>query len=99
MSFNRLLLKAKEKLTTVLSESPVQSFSAEHPKSILFFVASNGRERAHVEIATGASFEESWASGVAGLKSWRLKKGQTPIWLRVEAVHSIETLTWQNDKA
>jgi|LSQX01.3.fsa_nt_gb UDP-N-acetylmuramoyl-tripeptide--D-alanyl-D-alanine ligase len=99
MSFNRLLLNAKETLAAVLSESPVQNFSAEHPKSILFFVASNGRERAHVEIATGASFEESWASGVAGLKSWRLKKGQTPVWLRVEAVHSIETLTWQNLKA
>ena len=99
MNFNRLLLKAKEKLAAVLSESPVQSFSAEHPESILFFVASNGRERAHVTIATGASFEESWASGVAALKGWRLKGAQTPVWLRVEAVHSIETLTWQNLKA
>lgn len=94
MSFNQLLSKAKEKLKTVLSEKPVKRFSAEHPESILFFVVSNGRERAHVEIATGESFEDSWAKGVAGLKHWRLKKSQIPTWLRVEVVHSVESLTW-----
>lgn len=94
MSFNQLLSKAKAKLETVLTANPVKSFSTEHPKYILFFVASNGRERAHVEIAVGENFEDSWAKGVVGLKHWRLQKGQQPIWLRVEAVHSVESLSW-----
>lgn len=94
MSFNQLLSKAKAKLETVLTANPVKSFSIEHPKHILFFVASNGSERAHIEIAVGDSFEDSWVKGVAGLKHWRLQKGQQPIWLRVEAVHSVESLSW-----
>lgn len=94
MSFNQLLSKAKAKLETILTANPVKSFSAEHPEYILFFAASNGRERAHIDIAIGESFEDSWAKGVAGLKRWRLQKGQQPIWLRVEAVHSVESLSW-----
>ena len=94
MSLSKLLSKAKTKLETVLSENPIKTFSKEQPPFILFFVASTGRERAHVEIATSQSFEESWAKGEAGLKRWRLKNGPFPIWLRVEAVHSIESLTW-----
>lgn len=99
MSFNRLLVSAKEKLITALSECPVANYSTDHPESILFFVISNGRERAHIEIATGTHFEQSWARGVAALKKWRLKRMHAPVWLRVEAVHSIEALAWRNLKA
>lgn len=99
MSLTKLLSKAKKKLETVLIENPINRFSAEQPPFILFFVVSSGRERAHVEIATGESFEDSWDKGVAGLKRWRLRKGTFPIWLRVEAVHSIESLTWKELKA
>lgn len=94
MSFNKLLSKAKTELESVLAKDPIKPFSSEHPPCTLFFVLCNGSERSHIEISTGESFEASWQQGVAALKSWRMKTWQLPIWLRVEAVHSVESLSW-----
>ncbi|HHU94871.1 MAG TPA: Mur ligase [Alcaligenaceae bacterium] len=98
MSFSELLSKAKIKIESVLATTPIKKFSSNHPPYVLFFVVSNGLERAHVEIATGHSFQNCWDEGVELLKRWRLRTKSFPIWLRVEVVHSIEPLTWQRLK-
>ena len=53
MSFSELLSKAKIKIESVLATTPIKKFSSNHPPYVLFFVVSNGLERAHIEIATG----------------------------------------------
>lgn len=98
MSFSELLSKAKMKLESVLAVDPIKTFASNHPPYVLFFVVSNGLERAHVEIATGQSFEDTWDEGVELLRRWRLRSRSFPIWLRVEAIHSVESLTWRQLK-
>lgn len=96
MSFNELLSKTKIKLEAILSQTPtpITPMGPEHPAHVLFFVVSNGLERAHIEIVTGESFQECWDLGVACLKAWRLKTKLFPTGLRVEAVCQTESLTW-----
>lgn len=98
MSFSELLSKAKIKIESVLATTPIKKFSSSHPPYVLFFVVSNGLERAHIEIVTGHSFQSCWDEGIELLKRWRLRTKNFPIWLRVEVVHSIESLTWQQLK-
>lgn len=99
MHFNTLLSKTKSKLESVLAQDPIHDFSADHPSFILFFVLSNGLERGQVEMVTGNSFDEAWQKGESWVKRERSRGWQRTLWLRVEAVHSIEALSWKSLKA
>lgn len=94
MSFNKLLSNAKAKLDTVLQEKKLSQFPSECPNSILFFAISNGIDRAHIEIATGKDFDDSWKKGIEALKKWQIKNWYKPAWLRVEVVRKVELLNW-----
>ena len=95
---NDLLLNVKCKLESILQQGGLSQFPSECPENVLFFVISDGITRAHIEIATGKSFEDSWQKGVAVLKKWRTKNWHKPIWLRVETVNNIEPLRWEELK-
>lgn len=99
MQFNMLLSKIKSKLESVLAQDPIQVFSEQHPPYILFFVVSNGLERAQVETVSGNSFDEAWQKGEEWVKRGRSRAWHSTLWLRVEVVHSIEALSWQTLKA
>lgn len=99
MQFNMLLSKIKSKLESVLAQDPIQAFSEQHPPYILFFVVSNGLERAQVETVSGNSFDEAWQKGEEWVKRGRSRAWHSTLWLRVEIVHSIEALSWQTLKA
>ena len=94
MSFNKLLSNAKAKLDTVLQKKKLSQFPLECPNSILFFAISNGIDRAHIEIATGKDFDDSWKKGIEALKKWQIKNWYKPTWLRVEVINQIEALSW-----
>ncbi len=98
MSLEQLLETTKNKLDAVLEKQSIQKFSKEHPDFILFFAISDGIQQAHIEIATADSYENAWNKGVVALKQWRVKKHSRPVWLRVEIVREIETLSWSDLK-
>lgn len=98
MSLDTLLQKTKNQLNIILEKNPIPQFSDEYPKYILFFAISDSIQRAHVEIATGDTFEEAWEKGVTALKKWKLKSWHKPAWLRVEIVREIESLSWKDLK-
>lgn len=96
MALKSLLDNAKEKMLTVLDNSPQIDLPENHPPVILFFAISDSQERANVEIATGKDFEDAWRQGVDALNRWRRKNWLKPVWLRVEIVRMIEALEWSD---
>lgn len=98
MSFARLLSNTYHKLKEVIAKETLIPLTGNHPPYTLFFVVSNGLERAHIEIASGDTFDQSWELGVESVKKWLLATKCFPIWLRVEMVSGVEQLTWSQLK-
>lgn len=88
---NRLLDNCKINLKKNLKE---EEFFFEN-NCVVFFIVSTGQERAHIERVSGATFEESWSTGISSLKRWRMQTGKMPSWVRVEVVTSIEEMEWE----
>lgn len=91
---DNLFLKTKLELSSVIERSAITRFYEDIPPIILFFVVSNGKERAHVIIETGNEFKEVWERGEENVRQWCKGSGNEPIWLRVEIVNYIQELTW-----
>lgn len=72
----------------------LQAGSADPSRCVLFFVASNGSERAHVSVGRGKDFDAAWSAGVAAFQRLWQRKGKTPAWLRVEAAHAVRRMEW-----
>ncbi|ADU36047.1 hypothetical protein [Variovorax paradoxus] len=90
MSLGELLASAKPALAATWDEC----VAAPAP-GVLFMSVCNGKERAHVVTVRGKNFEEVWRRGAQLLQAWLRKQGGAPLWLRVDVVHTVDTMTWQ----
>jgi len=91
MSLSKLLQAAR-----VLTESvPFVPLPEGHPRCAIFFSACHGESRAHIEIATGESFEQAWNAGSHALQQWEKKQRRKTIWLRVDVVDRVTAVSWE----
>lgn len=66
------------------------------PACALFLSASDGRERARVAMAGAEDFAKAWRKAANAMENWWSRQGRSPIWLRVDLVHAVQALTWQD---
>lgn len=92
MSLETLFTMAKQKLEDCHVEKAI--LADDYSAYIMFFVISDGKSRAHVEVVQGEAWDSCWKEALGKLTKWRIKNHYRPIWLRVEVVREIEALTW-----
>ncbi|MCR4158859.1 YheC/YheD family protein [Kerstersia gyiorum] len=94
MSIETLLAAARPRLSNLLATLPARPGPSAMPACVLFFSVCNGQERATVHTATGADVAQAWEAGAAWLAEWEPQQVLPSVWLRVDAVHEVEQLSW-----
>jgi len=100
MSLGELLASARPAIATLWDECTSASAGIDaEAAGVLFMSVCNGKERAHVVTIRGKNFEQAWVRGAQLLNAWlRKQKGAAPIWLRVDVVHTVHAMSWQELK-
>ncbi|MGG4605918.1 YheC/YheD family protein [Paenalcaligenes sp. Me131] len=77
---------------------PLTELSEGLPACVLFFSISNGQNKASVHIARGNSFDDAWKTGEEWCYAWASDQETPPVWLRIDAVASVEAYSWAEQK-
>ncbi|QLF93148.1 glycosyltransferase [Pseudomonas sp. ABC1] len=72
----------------------LDGIEVQSPHCTLFFSASDGTQRAHVQIVRAADLGQAWAVGTARLRRWQRQSGVRPVWLRVDRVDQVREWSW-----
>jgi hypothetical protein len=94
MRLSHLLAKTRPALLSALEDHEVQQDDSGRAPCILFFSVCNGAERAHIEIARAATWEQAWAQGTHSLEQWQRSQKLPLRWLRVDAIDQVRALNW-----
>lgn len=90
MSLNHLINQSRSELDRL----NVPAHPAPFPECVLFLSVCNGKERAHTLCVQADTLDKAWLKGILALQDWQDTQATTPVWLRVDIVDKIETLTW-----
>lgn len=91
MPLNQLISQARNELDRL----DVPAHPAPFPEYVLFLSVCNGKERAHTVCVQADSLDKAWLKGILALQDWQDTQAIAPVWLRVDIVDKIETLSWE----
>lgn len=90
MSLRQLLAHIRP----AVEQMDISALSAHLPGWVIFFSASDGKNRAHITHGRGVSFDEAWENGIQALDNLPALAQADIIWLRIDVVDSVEMLSW-----
>lgn len=82
-----------------LARDNCRALPAPYPGFVLFFSASDGKNRATVVHAVARTFDEAWRKGLAALRDLFEKRRGHPRWVRIDWVEKVMPSNWRDVRA
>ncbi|MBN9070179.1 MAG: UDP-N-acetylmuramoyl-tripeptide--D-alanyl-D-alanine ligase [Rhizobiales bacterium] len=82
-----------------LARDNCRALPAPFPGFVLFFSASDGKNRATVVHAVARTFDEAWRKGLAALRDLFEKRRGRPRWVRIDWVEKVTPSNWRDVRA